>query len=63
MALSKPLGQPVVEDIPVIAQHYLVCGTEDCKKIASFTAIPVIYRYVNNVEVNIGRIWKLKTMK
>ncbi|XP_052692241.1 protein wech-like [Crassostrea angulata] len=36
MALSKPVGAGVVQNIPVIAQHYLVCGTEDCKKNCQF---------------------------
>ncbi|XP_065942760.1 tripartite motif-containing protein 2-like [Magallana gigas] len=38
MALSKQVFPGDVHDIqvPVIAQHYLVCGTEDCKKNCQF---------------------------
>uniref|UniRef100_A0A8W8NYZ0 B box-type domain-containing protein n=2 Tax=Magallana gigas TaxID=29159 RepID=A0A8W8NYZ0_MAGGI len=38
MALSKQVFPGDVQDIqvPVIAQHYLVCGTEDCKKNCQF---------------------------
>ncbi|XP_065926465.1 tripartite motif-containing protein 2-like [Magallana gigas] len=38
MALSKQVFPCDVQDIqvPVIAQHYLVCGTEDCKKNCQF---------------------------
>lgn len=40
MALSKPLGQGVVEDIPIIIQHYLVCGVENCKTNCEFYCNP-----------------------
>lgn len=40
MALSNPLGQGVVEDLPVIIQHYLVCGVEDCKTNCEFYCNP-----------------------
>eukprot|EP00105_Crassostrea_gigas_P018427 XP_011436544.1 PREDICTED: uncharacterized protein LOC105334690 [Crassostrea gigas] len=38
MALSKQVFPGDVQDIqvPVIGQHYLVCGTEDCKKNCQF---------------------------
>eukprot|EP00105_Crassostrea_gigas_P012198 XP_011428116.1 PREDICTED: tripartite motif-containing protein 2 [Crassostrea gigas] len=36
MALSKPVIPDTVNDEPTIGQHYLVCGTEDCKKNCQF---------------------------
>lgn len=40
MALSKPVGTRVVQNIPDIAQHYLVCGTEDCENNFQFYCNP-----------------------
>ncbi|XP_065942742.1 E3 ubiquitin-protein ligase TRIM71-like [Magallana gigas] len=40
MALSKPVGPSVVPDVPVIAQHYLVCDTEDCENNCQFYCNP-----------------------
>nr|XP_034322578.1 tripartite motif-containing protein 45-like [Crassostrea gigas] len=40
MALSKQEGTGVVQDIPDIAQHYLVCGTEDCENNCQFYCNP-----------------------
>ena len=34
-------------------QHYLVCGAEDCQKMASFTAMIVTDYSVNEAEMNI----------
>nr|XP_034320365.1 uncharacterized protein LOC117687623 [Crassostrea gigas] len=36
MALSKPVSPGVVPDVPVIAQHYLVCDTKDCENNCQF---------------------------
>eukprot|EP00105_Crassostrea_gigas_P035787 XP_019919935.1 PREDICTED: uncharacterized protein LOC105320970 [Crassostrea gigas] len=36
MALSKPVVPDTVQDESVIAQHYLVCGTEDCERNCQF---------------------------
>nr|XP_034300898.1 tripartite motif-containing protein 45 [Crassostrea gigas] len=36
MALSKPVVPETVQDESVIAQHYLVCGTEDCEENCQF---------------------------
>nr|XP_034320363.1 tripartite motif-containing protein 2-like [Crassostrea gigas] len=40
MALSKPVSPSVVSDVPVIAQHYLVCDTEDCENNCQFYCNP-----------------------
>ncbi|XP_065942777.1 tripartite motif-containing protein 2-like [Magallana gigas] len=40
MALSKTVGPGVVQDVPVIAQHYLVCDTEDCENNCQFYCNP-----------------------
>nr|XP_034320356.1 uncharacterized protein LOC105334693 [Crassostrea gigas]XP_034320357.1 uncharacterized protein LOC105334693 [Crassostrea gigas] len=40
MALSKPVSPGVVPDVPVIAQHYLVCDTEDCENNCQFYCNP-----------------------
>lgn len=54
MALSNADVPNTVPDIPVIAQHYLVCGNEECNKnTANFTAIIVLENCVNNAEINI----------
>ncbi|XP_052719407.1 uncharacterized protein LOC128191386 [Crassostrea angulata] len=36
MALSKPDNPDIVQDESIIAQHYLVCGTEDCEENCQF---------------------------
>lgn len=53
MALSKADVPNTVPDIPVIAQHYLVCDNEECNKNSNFTAIIVFENCVNNAEINI----------
>ncbi|XP_065942766.1 protein wech-like [Magallana gigas] len=40
MALSNTVGPGVVQDVPVIAQHYLVCDTEDCENNCQFYCNP-----------------------
>ncbi|XP_052689497.1 uncharacterized protein LOC128167682 [Crassostrea angulata] len=40
MALSKPLVPDSIEEIPVIAQHYLECGNADCERNAQFYCNP-----------------------
>eukprot|EP00105_Crassostrea_gigas_P018428 XP_011436546.1 PREDICTED: tripartite motif-containing protein 2 [Crassostrea gigas] len=40
MASSKPVRPGVVPDVPVIAQHYLVCDTEDCENNCQFYCNP-----------------------
>lgn len=56
MAFSKPLNTYTIQDVPVIAQHFLICGNEDCKKNCSFTAILVINQCVNNADLNIRNV-------
>lgn len=53
MALSKADVPNTVPDIPVVAQHYLVCDNEECNKNSNFTAIIVLGNCVNNAEINI----------
>eukprot|EP00105_Crassostrea_gigas_P008551 XP_011423138.1 PREDICTED: uncharacterized protein LOC105325315 [Crassostrea gigas] len=40
MALSKPDAPKTVSGLPVIAQHYLMCGTKDCEKNCQFYCNP-----------------------
>lgn len=40
MASSKPMLPGSTEDIPAIAQHYLVCGTKDCERNCQFYCNP-----------------------
>nr|XP_011423138.2 uncharacterized protein LOC105325315 [Crassostrea gigas] len=40
MALSKPDAPKTVSGLPVIAQHYLLCGTKDCEKNCQFYCNP-----------------------
>lgn len=40
MASSNPMLPDSMEDIPAIAQHYLVCGTKDCKRNCQFYCNP-----------------------
>lgn len=40
MASSKPMLPDSTEDIPVVGQHYLVCGTKDCKRNCQFYCNP-----------------------
>lgn len=63
MALSKPDVPNTVPDLPVVAQHYLVCGNEDCKKSCQFSAIPVTDRGVNTAGIMIRKVRKPRTMK
>lgn len=56
MAFSKPLNTDTIQDVPVIAQHFLICGTEDCEKNCSFTAILVINQCANNADLNIRNV-------
>ncbi|XP_052716839.1 uncharacterized protein LOC128189320 [Crassostrea angulata] len=40
MALSQSDAPKTVPGLPAVAQHYLVCGTEDCKKNCQFYCNP-----------------------
>eukprot|EP00105_Crassostrea_gigas_P038824 XP_019922972.1 PREDICTED: uncharacterized protein LOC109618815 [Crassostrea gigas] len=36
MALSKPAVSDIVQNEPIVSQHYLVCGIENCEKNCQF---------------------------
>uniref|UniRef100_K1Q0B9 Uncharacterized protein n=1 Tax=Magallana gigas TaxID=29159 RepID=K1Q0B9_MAGGI len=63
MALSKPDVPNTVPDLPVVAQHYLVCGNEDCKKNFQFYCNPCHRPMCNTAGINIRRVRKPRTMK
>lgn len=50
---SRGVGYCNIQNIPVIAQHYIVCGTEECKNNCQFSAIFVTNNCADNAEMNI----------